>query len=490
MSRDLGIDLAGGGSRDNRDWRRAALDVTDRLTAGVDVFGYPSFGDPRQSHPAAVLLGTVRYAGGLLGAAIGHAGLPPVTGNTSLTVNLDTFFGTASFTSLAMYADGAPEIFAGGSLHYPIELSANAIVGSETGSTLRAGFYGPKHENVAGELHDPGAGLLASFGATHDDRPGREDVVSAADYLVGSSYRSGAADPADDGWSGYRCETASACAYRRAGPDGWTDWATTTRPEVLAATAGWRWRSIERPDADLDFVRVERHSVESAASGRGRRVVEGHAGTLEHVAFASGFESRASASTGPNDALSDADGFFNGWAGIQGSRSGVRPDGIARWSGPMLGYQGGRPAGETPLVEGLASIDFSLIDNLLDVAFSEVASRDGEREVPDFAFEDLQVEEDGTFASADTAGTMDGALFGPSQVEVAGAFHHATTDVTGSFGARRVPGAVAVEERGTAAPPPPVVDLGDALHVGADARAGDRRARGRSRIRWRRRLVR
>ena len=481
VSRDLQVGLSDGQSRSDRNARyRTALGITDLLQAEADVFGFPSFGDLRQSYPAAGLHGTVRYAGGLLGAAIGRAGLPPVTGNSSLAVNLVTFDGTASFTSLAVYTDGAPEIFAGGSLYYPFELSANAIIGSDAGSTLRANFYGPRHEDVAGELHDPHAGLLASFGAIHDDRPSREDVVAAADYMLGSSYRSGAADPADDGWSGYRCETASACAYRHAGPDGWTDWTTATRSELLASTAGWRWLSIERPHADLDFVRIERQSVESTDSVQGHRVVDGYTGTLEHVAYASGLESHARLSMDPNDALSNTGDFFNGWAGIQGTLSGTRPDEIARWSGPMLGYQGGRPSGETPFVEGLASIDFSLSDNRMDVVFSEVASRDGQRDLPDFAFEDLQVEEDGTFASADTAGTMDGALFGPSQVEVAGAFHHDTTDVTGSFGARRGPGTVVLEDGGSAAPPPPVVDGDDALHVGANAApAPDQLATGR-----------
>ena len=64
---------------------------------------------------------------------------------------------------------------------------------------------------------------------------------------------------------------------------------------------------------------------------------------------------------------------------------------------------------------------------------------------------------------------MDGALFGPSGEEVAGAFHHETADVTGSFGARRVPAPPARGEGGPVVPPPPVVDLDDALHVGADA---------------------
>ena len=220
VSRDLQIVLAdpqphyGDGSS-----RWNTLDVIDLLQADVGAFGYLSTSNFRHSHaPAAVaaaeaaaraseeaalaaaeaalaaadaataemkLNGTVLYTGGLLGAALDRTGLPPVTGDASLSIDLATLDGTASFTSLTVYPDGAPEVFADGSLHYPIELSANSIVGTGAGSTLQADFYGPKHDDVAGVLHDPQAGLLAGFGATLDERPSREDVIASADYLTG-----------------------------------------------------------------------------------------------------------------------------------------------------------------------------------------------------------------------------------------------------------------------------------------------------------------
>ena len=447
VSRELQLELAGGQSRGNRRTRQpTGLDVTDRLQAEVDTFGHRSVGDLLQSFPVEDLQGTVRYAGGLLGAAIGRTGLPPVTGSSSLAVNLGTLDGTASFTSLEVHADGAREIFAGGSLHYPFELSENAIVGTGAGSTLWADFHGPGHEDVAGTLHDPFAGLLASFGAARDDRPSREDVVASADYLLGISYGSDVAGPGEAvagsggaGWSQYRCDAASGCVSRQAGSDGWTDWAATTRFAVLASTAGWSSRSNERPHADHDFVRIARQADTFTGDPVAPRVVESQTGTLAHVAFGNGFEWSVDLSTPSDGAAPDTHGHFDLWTGFQGTVSGARPDGSARWSGPMLGYQGGRLAGETPFVEGLASIEFSFSDHLLDVAFSEVASRDGERDIRDFAFEDLPVEEDGTFGQVGAAGTMDGALFGPSREEVAGAFHHEATDVVGSFGARRVP---------------------------------------------------
>ena len=170
VSRDLQIDLSHEKFRRRRHARYpTALDVTDVLQAEVGVFGYSSVGDLLQSYPTEGLQGTVRYAGGLLGAATGRTGLPPVTGAARLAVNLGSLDGTAGFTSLEVHADGTPESFAGGSLHYRFDVSDNAILGSETGSTLRAGFYGPNHQDVAGTLHDPDVGLLAGFGGTYDD---------------------------------------------------------------------------------------------------------------------------------------------------------------------------------------------------------------------------------------------------------------------------------------------------------------------------------
>ena len=474
VSRDLEIDLDE--RRPRRTRHPTELDVTDRLRVEVGTFGTPSLGSLLQSFPAKDLEGTVRYAGGLLGAAIGRLGLPPVTGSSSLAVNLGTLDGTASFTSLAVHVDGSPETFAGGSLHYPFNLLANTIIGS--GSALRARFLGPRHESVAGTLHDPFAGLRASFGAAHDDRPSREDVVGSADYLLGRSYDGrGAAGGAGAGWSEYRCEADAGCESREAGSDGWSDWAATSRATVLASTAGWGSRSTERPHADHGFVRIARQSDTRSGGDLATRVVESRTGTLEHVAFGSGLEWSADLSTISDDASPVTGDPFRVRTGVQGTVSGTRPDASASWSGPMLGYQGGPLSGRTPFVEGLASIEFSFSDNLLDVAFSDVASRDGEREVPDFAFEDVPVEEDGTFGSAGAAGTMDGGLFGPAHEEVAGAFHDETTEVTGSFGARRVPGpAVPAESVPAAAAATPVVDLrGDSwsaprtIHVGAGA---------------------
>ncbi|MCY4428915.1 MAG: hypothetical protein OXC11_00780, partial [Rhodospirillales bacterium] len=77
-------DYAGFSFSVSRDLRLAsrpnALDVTDLLQVEVDVFGLRSTGDIGQSYAAEGLSGTVRYAGGLLGAAGDRTGVAPGAG--------------------------------------------------------------------------------------------------------------------------------------------------------------------------------------------------------------------------------------------------------------------------------------------------------------------------------------------------------------------------------------------------------------------------
>ena len=448
VSRDLRIDLAD--PQPHYDgaaniWR--TLEVTDLLQVGVDAFGYRSTGDLSTSYPLEGEFGKVSYAGGLIGAAIDYAWMPPVIGNATLAVDLGTLDGTASFTSLAVYSDGDPETFAGGALYYPFALSDNAIVGTEADSTLSADFYGPQHEEVAGTLLDPRAGLIASFGATHDDRLDREEVIAAADYLAGMFTRHGAADSADNGWFQYRCETASTCEMRDDEAGMWNDWTAETRENVLVSTAEWNGRDTAKLAEDRDYVRIERQSDATTDGRQGRHVVDGYFGILDHGAFGTGFEKYSDAWT---DSIGTPAGLYEIWTGVQGAVTGSLPDERAQWSGVMLGYQGWQDAGENPFVQGRATIDFYLSTNLVEVAFSEVTSRDGQRTLTDFGFDDIRPQANGTFAGGDAAGILNGAFLGSGHEEAAGSFHHNAASVTGSFGARALPDTVTLEETGTA----------------------------------------
>ena len=443
VSRDLRIELADPQPHYDgaaNDWK--TLDVTDLLHVGADAFGYRSSTNILRSYPLAGSFGKVYYAGGLIGAAIDLAALPPVTGDANLTVDLDSLGGTADFTSLKVYSDAKPMTFAGGALHYAFALSENEIEGTDENSTLLADFFGPDNEDIAGTLHDPRAGLLASFGATHDDRPDREQVVASADYMAGTSYQSGAVNSADDGWYRYRCGTDSTCESRRSSD---SNWSAESRENALAATAGWDRRDSARLVEDRDFVRISRQTAASTDGRQGRHVVDGYTGTMEYGAFGAGFEKYTD---WWNDPTATTSNLFNVWSGVQGEATNRLPDERARWSGLMLGYQYRHGALNNPFVEGRATVDYHLSTNIMDVAFSDVESRDGERTLPDFGFDGLKPQDDGTFVGGGNAGSLSGALFGPAHEEVAGTFHHNTARVTGSFGALRMSDTVTLEEDG------------------------------------------
>ena len=423
------------------------LEITDLLSVGVDAFGYRSTGDFGMSYPLEGSMGKVCYAGGLIGAAIDYDWMPPVTGDANLAVDLGTLDGTASFTSLEVTSNGIPEPFASGTLYYPIALSENGISGTEPDSTLSADFYGPGHEDVAGTLHDPRAGLLASFGATHDDRPDREDVIGSATGMGGMTKQRGASDPADNGWSEYRCGSGSSCEMRVAPSGSWSDWTSTTRAAVLTATAGWEWRDTARLEADHDFVRIERQSASihrrpSGTSCR-RRL---HRRPWSTARSGSGFEKYTDEWT---DSAGTPGGLYGEWMGAQGAVSGGLPDVRAQWSGIMLGYQGSHDAHEDPFVEGVATVDFHLSRSRVDVAFSDIVSRDGQRTLPNVSFRGLQPQANGTFSHWDGSGLLKGAFLGSGHEEVAGIFRHNSTSVSGGFGARAVPDTFALEETGS-----------------------------------------
>ena len=274
---------------------------------------------------------------------------------------------------------------------------------------------------------------MGSFGATTDDRPTREDLIAAANYMTGQVYWRGSAAEADYGWHDYRCETTSACESSHWESGSWTEWTATTREQVLAATAAWAWRDTSQLVKDLGFVRITRQTSSVTDGGRGRYAVDAYAATLSHAAFGIGFEHYTTEWAGSDGT---PPGSGNRWHGFQGSLADSLPDGIARWSGPMLGYQDAHDAGDNPFVEGLATVEFSLPDSQVDVLISEVMSLDQQRVIADFSYQDLPAVTDGTFEGF-VSGPIRGGFFGPSQEEAAGWFYHNPTHIAGSFGARR-----------------------------------------------------
>ena len=434
VSRELDISLAdpqpryfGHGAR----W--TTLDTVDLLRAEADAFGSPGPGGPARTFPLGE---TVNYAGGLIGAAIDQAGLPPVVGDASLSIGLEDLVGKASFTSLRVLAGGERDVFGEGSLHYPVAVAGNRITAEAAGVSLVAGFYGPRHEEIAGTLDDSRAGLLASFGARQDERPGYVEVVAGADRIQGMMYQDGWSEDAD-GWRRYRCGAGPDCEGRFEWwkpVNEWYDVSATQdrspRERVLDWTGGWgNWMS-EDPVADYGGVRISRRYARTTDGRRGRYSKDGYYGVMKNAAFGTGFYGYQDWETREGE-LWD---FYIRGTGFQGNISGTRPPGGAVWEGRMVGYQSGLEADENPFVQGDARVRVSFGRDRVAVGFSGVTSMDFRRPVESFGFDNIRLEADGAFDGFDR-GHLEGAFFGRAHEEVAGMFQNNDNNVTGSFGA-------------------------------------------------------
>ena len=278
---------------------------------------------------------------------------------------------------------------------------------------------------------------MASFGARHDERPARPDVIAQADHVRGMTYQSGASE-ATDGWSRFRCGTGSACEGRFEWWNRENDWYDVTesdehtpRERVLVRTAGWGDWLSEDMFADHGGIRIARRSAHGTDGGTGRFQQDGYYATMAHAAFGTGFYR------------------YRDWEGEDGEvwdfyvlgnrvsratcRERARP-GSAAWDGRMVGYQSGLEAGEDPFVQGHASVRVSFGSARVDIGFSGVTSMDFERELANFGFEDIALRADGTFDGFDE-GNVEGGFFGPAHEEAAGMFHKNANRVIGSFGA-------------------------------------------------------
>ena len=434
VSRELDVSLAEPQPRyfnDDASWQ--SLDTVDLLWAEADAFGHHSTGHLANSFP---LEGTVRYSGGLIGTALEYRGLPPVYGDANLSLGLDTLAGKASFTSLRMLSSGKRYVFGDGSLHYPISVEDNVITANARGASLVADFYGPRHEEIAGTLDDSRAGLLASFGARHDERPAYLDVVAQADHVRGKMYQDGFSEDGD-GWNRFRCGAGPACEGRfewwKPGND-WYDVSASgdmsPRDRVLNWTAGWGDWISEDIFADRGEVRIFRRYAHGTDGGTGRYQRDGLFGVMEYAAFGTGFYRYHDWEWDDGDTWD----FHITGTGFQGELAGTLPPGGAIWEGHMVGHQSGLESGEDPFVQGDARVRVSFVRNRVDIDFSDVTSTDFERTLGSFGFGDIPLEFDGTFYGFDQ-GNVEGAFFGSAHQEVAGMFYKNGHKVMGSFGA-------------------------------------------------------
>ena len=132
---------------------------TDRLRAAAHAFG------TQPATPLAdnrALSGTATWTGTLLGVDTLSASMPPVVGDASLEIELRSLAGSARFDNLASVRGGASVPFRSPSLEYAGSVEGNVFAGRQ--GRVRAGFFGPAHDEMAGIVNDRDVGLLGGFG--------------------------------------------------------------------------------------------------------------------------------------------------------------------------------------------------------------------------------------------------------------------------------------------------------------------------------------
>ena len=142
---------------------------SDQHEVTADAFGVMPDSTLDDASSARGLSGSVSWTGLLLGADIASGMAAPVTGDAMLSVDLETFDGTAAFDNLTVHEHGQTGAFRSPSLEYAIRVDGNRF--EDADARIHGGFYGPDHDEMAGVLDDRRASvnLLAGFGGTRDE---------------------------------------------------------------------------------------------------------------------------------------------------------------------------------------------------------------------------------------------------------------------------------------------------------------------------------
>ena len=135
----------------------------DKVRASASAIGL----EPHTSFTAAHqgLTGNAIYEGILIGADLGAEGLPLVTGDSTITIDLSEFSGQAQFTDLKTWSSGSPIPFRAGKLTYDVSVVGNRF--EDMNRRVSGTWYGTGHNELAGTLLDDrvSVNLTAAFGA-------------------------------------------------------------------------------------------------------------------------------------------------------------------------------------------------------------------------------------------------------------------------------------------------------------------------------------
>ena len=109
-----------------------------------------------------------------------------------------------------------------------------------------------------------------------------------------------------------------------------------------------------------------------------------------------------------------------------------RPRGNATWYGLMVGTA----IGDNELLQGDATLMYSLDDQRLDASFTDIQNLDSEpHSVTSVDFTDVPVDARGEFKTGSTGNRIRGGFYGPDHAETAGTFEK--SNIVGAFGAKR-----------------------------------------------------
>ncbi len=144
----------------------------DFTLAYANAFG-TSPATPLADNAALAVSGQAVWEGRLLGVDLGRHRLPPVTGEATLQVDLDTLAGTVQFRNLQVHVGSIREItrakpFRQPQLRYEIKVTGHQF--GDTDRRVTGGFYGPAHQEMAGVVNDPRStvNLLGGFGGIRE----------------------------------------------------------------------------------------------------------------------------------------------------------------------------------------------------------------------------------------------------------------------------------------------------------------------------------